>query len=95
MPTAEPSPTNGVLVTLTEDVGAPDGMTVDARGGLWVAVYGGGHVQRYSPDGVLSRTPPTACCAALPRRRAAPHDDDPGRADHVPCLRRAEFVACP
>jgi sugar lactone lactonase YvrE len=41
------------LVTLTEDVGSPDGMTVDAAGDLWVAVYGGGRVQRYSPDGAL------------------------------------------
>jgi sugar lactone lactonase YvrE len=42
-----------VLVTVAEQVGAPDGMTVDAAGDLWVAVYGGGQVQRYSPDGVL------------------------------------------
>jgi sugar lactone lactonase YvrE len=42
-----------VLVTVAEDVGAPDGMTVDANGNLWVAIYGGGCVHRYSPDGVL------------------------------------------
>ena len=42
-----------VLVTVSEDVGAPDGMTVDAAGDLWVAIYGGGGVHRYSPDGVL------------------------------------------
>jgi sugar lactone lactonase YvrE len=29
-----------VLVTVAEEVGAPDGMTVDAAGDLWVAVYG-------------------------------------------------------
>ena len=28
-------------------------MTVDAAGDLWVAVYGGGCVHRYSADGVL------------------------------------------
>jgi sugar lactone lactonase YvrE len=42
-----------VLVTIAEDVGTPDGMTVDAAGDLWVAIYGGGCVQRFSPDGVL------------------------------------------
>ena len=42
-----------MLVTVAEDVGAPDGMTVDAAGDLWVAIYGGGRVHRYSPDGVL------------------------------------------
>jgi sugar lactone lactonase YvrE len=42
-----------VLVTLAEEAGAPDGMTVDASGDLWVAIYGGGRVHRYSPDGVL------------------------------------------
>jgi sugar lactone lactonase YvrE len=42
-----------ILVTVTEDVGTPDGMTVDADGDLWVAIYGGGRVQRYSSAGVL------------------------------------------
>jgi sugar lactone lactonase YvrE len=45
-----------VLVAVAEDVGAPDGLTVDADGDLWVAIYGGGRVQRYSPDGVLRET---------------------------------------
>jgi sugar lactone lactonase YvrE len=45
-----------VLVSIAEDVGAPDGLTVDADGDLWVAIYGGGRVQRYSPDGVLRET---------------------------------------
>ena len=42
-----------VLVTVDEDVGTPDGLTVDADGDLWVAIYGGGRVHRYSPDGEL------------------------------------------
>ena len=42
-----------ILATVPQDVGAPDGMTVDAAGDLWVAIYGGGQVRRYSPDGML------------------------------------------
>ncbi len=57
-----------VLVTLDEEDGAPDGMTVDTAGDLWVAIYGGGHVHRYSPDGVLRQVFPvpaeqSTCCA--------------------------------
>jgi sugar lactone lactonase YvrE len=57
-----------VLVDVPSDVGSPDGLTVDAAGDLWVAIFGGGRVQRYSPDGELRqelRLPAeqTTCCA--------------------------------
>jgi sugar lactone lactonase YvrE len=50
-----------------DGAGTPDGATVDAEGFLWTAVYGGGRLHRYAPDGRLDRvvplpmTQPTSC----------------------------------
>lgn len=56
------------LIRFDDGGGMPDGMCVDAEDHLWVAVWGGGEVRRYSPDGVLTRTlripaPHTTCVA--------------------------------
>ncbi|MGI3783194.1 MAG: SMP-30/gluconolactonase/LRE family protein [Janthinobacterium lividum] len=47
--------------------GGPDGLTVDAEGGVWTAVFDGGAVLRYSPEGVLEErieipTPKVTAC---------------------------------
>jgi sugar lactone lactonase YvrE len=43
------------FVTVPEATGTPDGLTVDADGGVWVALWGGSAVHRYSPDGELDQ----------------------------------------
>ena len=42
-----------VLIRLEDDSAVPDGMTVDANGDLWVAVFNGNCVLHYSADGKL------------------------------------------
>ena len=39
---------------IEEGVGVPDGLVVDDEGGIWLALYGGAQVRRYSPDGELT-----------------------------------------
>ena len=56
------------LVAFDGSTGAPDGMCMDSEGCLWVAMFGGYQVQRFSPDGERLETvgtpgaPQTTCC---------------------------------
>ncbi|MGA7836316.1 MAG: SMP-30/gluconolactonase/LRE family protein [Acidimicrobiales bacterium] len=57
-----------LLVQLNVEEGAPDGLCVDADGAIWVAIWGGYQVRRYSPEGeLLARvavaTAQPSCCA--------------------------------
>jgi sugar lactone lactonase YvrE len=55
------------LVRIGAATGVPDGLTVDADGFIWLAVWGGAALHRYSPEGVLDRrvrmpvTQPSKC----------------------------------
>jgi sugar lactone lactonase YvrE len=48
---------------IDEGEALPDGLTVDADGGVWVALWGGSQVRRYDPNGSLDRV------VALPTRQ--------------------------
>ncbi|MDX1556199.1 MAG: SMP-30/gluconolactonase/LRE family protein, partial [Xanthomonadales bacterium] len=44
-----------IFIEFPKDWGHPDGMTVDAEDGLWIAHWGGGRVSRFTPNGKLDR----------------------------------------
>lgn len=60
------------VLDVPEAAGMPDGLAVDAEGGLWVVLNGGSAVHRYRPDGdlvaiVIVPTPNvTSCCFGGP-----------------------------
>lgn len=41
------------FVEIDRDDGMPDGLAVDAEGGVWVALWGGAGVRRYTAEGAL------------------------------------------
>ena len=81
------------FATVDEEDGHPDGLTVDAEGGVWIALNKGGCVRRYDPagrlDGVveLPTRHVTACALGGPaldqlyittsREGLEPDEDDP------------------
>lgn len=56
-----------VFIDLTDAPGLPDGIALDDRGGLWIALWGGASVRRYDAQGRhtdtidLDVTNPTSC----------------------------------
>ncbi|MDP9026702.1 MAG: SMP-30/gluconolactonase/LRE family protein [Actinomycetota bacterium] len=42
-----------LFAPVTEGYGRPDGLCVDAEGCVWVAIWGGYEVRRFSPEGTL------------------------------------------
>ena len=45
-----------IFLAFENDWGKPDGMTVDAEGGVWIAHWGAARVSRFTPDGALDRS---------------------------------------
>ncbi|WP_328885233.1 SMP-30/gluconolactonase/LRE family protein [Streptomyces sp. NBC_00316] len=72
---AEPAAHRRPCVTIEPGAGFPDGLTVDAEGCIWVALWDGAQIRRYTPRGDLDRTielpvrRPTACAFGGPGLR--------------------------
>ena len=95
-------------VTAAEPIeveGGPDGLAVDADGGIWVALYQAGAVQRYLPSGrpdariaVPSRAVTSLCFGGADLRDlyivTADNSDDPSRGGTV-FRTRSDFAGLP
>jgi len=60
-PTSRALTNRRVFASFTPAQGLPDGLTVDTEGGLWCALYGGGTVLRFLPDGSIHGRYPLPC----------------------------------
>lgn len=43
------------FVSIPSEEGLPDGLAIDAEGAVWVAIWEGSAIRRYTPDGTLDR----------------------------------------
>ncbi|HEV2704142.1 MAG TPA: SMP-30/gluconolactonase/LRE family protein [Steroidobacteraceae bacterium] len=56
-----------VFASIPKQLGVPDGCAIDARGGYWSAIHGGGRLRRFRSDGSFDRdlllpvSQPTMC----------------------------------
>ncbi len=77
-------------IPVAPEHGRPDGLTVDAEGGVWVALWGGGAVQRFSPEGRLDAhlelpaSQVTSCCFGGPDLATLYITSAARRAEHEP-----------
>lgn len=86
-----------VFIETPPERGRPDGLCVDAEGGLWVAMHGAGRVDRFDAAGTLTESVelpvdgPTACTFGGPdyrtlyitTSRTGPSAGDDGRAGSI------------
>jgi sugar lactone lactonase YvrE len=43
-----------IFVRIPDGEGAPDGMTIDEEGFLWIALWGGNAIRKYAPNGTVA-----------------------------------------
>ena len=61
-----------LFATIPPELGIPDGGAIDAEGGYWCALHGGGRLRRFAADGRIERdvdlpvSQPTMCAFAGP-----------------------------
>jgi len=66
-----------VFVTIPADLGLPDGMAVDGNGFVWIAIWFGGCIRRFAPDGSLD------CEVRLPVKQGSSLAFGGSQLDHV------------